>query len=88
MAEASRTPAAPPSLDEVRARIDVIDAELLKLLDERAGLAHAVAAAKAAAGDAGRFGLRPARRPSCCASCWPVRARARRPRWWSACGAR
>ena len=61
MAEARRTPAAPPSLDEVRARIDVIDAELLKLLGERAGLAHAVAAAKAAAGDAGRFGLRPAR---------------------------
>ncbi|HEY8571717.1 chorismate mutase [Phenylobacterium sp.] len=61
MAEAERTPVAPPSLDEVRARIDAIDAELLKLLDERAGLAHAVAAAKAAAGEAGRFGLKPAR---------------------------
>lgn len=60
MAEAERTPA-PPSLDEVRARIDAIDGQLLKLLDERAALAHVVAEAKAAAGDAGRFGLRPAR---------------------------
>jgi chorismate mutase len=51
----------PPSLDDVRARIDVIDAELLKLLDERAGLARVVAAAKAAAGEAGRFGLKPGR---------------------------
>ncbi|WP_374470931.1 chorismate mutase [Phenylobacterium sp.] len=50
-----------PSLDEVRARIDVIDAELLRLLDERAGLAKVVAAAKAAAGEAGRFGLKPGR---------------------------
>lgn len=62
MAEAKRTAAAkPPSLDEVRQRIDAIDAELLRLVDERAGLARDVAAAKAAAGDAGRFGLRPAR---------------------------
>jgi len=60
MAKAQETPA-PPSLDEVRARIDVIDAELLKLLDERAALAQVVAAAKAAAGEAGRFGLKPAR---------------------------
>lgn len=50
----------PPSLDEVRWRIDAIDGELLKLLDERAGLARAVAAAKRAAGDTG-FGLRPGR---------------------------
>ena len=50
----------PPSLDEVRWRIDAIDGELLKLLDERAGLARAVATAKAAAGDTG-FGLRPGR---------------------------
>jgi len=50
-----------PSLDAVRARIDAIDADLLRLLDERAQLAHAVAAAKAAAGDAGKFGLRPGR---------------------------
>jgi chorismate mutase len=53
--------AAPVSLEEVRKRIDAIDAELLALVDERAGLAHDVAAAKAAAGDAGQFGLRPAR---------------------------
>ena len=38
------------SLEEVRWRIDAIDAELLALLDERAGLAGDVAAAKAAAG--------------------------------------
>ena len=51
----------PPSLDEVRQRIDAIDADLLRLVVERASLAHAVAAAKAASGDAGRFGLRPGR---------------------------
>lgn len=61
MAEAKPAPTAAPSLDEVRARIDAVDAELLRLIDERAGLASAVAAAKAAAGDAGRFGLRPGR---------------------------
>jgi chorismate mutase len=60
MAEAKPTQP-PPSLDEVRQRIDAIDAELLRLVVERAGLAHAVAAAKAAAGDGGKFGLRPAR---------------------------
>jgi chorismate mutase len=60
MAEAKRTPA-PLSLEAVRSRIDAIDAELLRLLDERAGLARAVADAKAASGDAGRFGLRPDR---------------------------
>jgi chorismate mutase len=49
------------SLDEVRARIDAIDADLLALIDERASLAIQVAAAKAAAGDAGKFGLRPGR---------------------------
>ena len=51
----------PPSLEEVRKRIDAIDADLLRLVVERASLAHAVAAAKAAAGDAGKFGLRPGR---------------------------
>jgi chorismate mutase len=51
---------ATPSLDEVRWRIDAIDGELLALLDERAGLARAVATAKKAAGDTG-FGLRPGR---------------------------
>lgn len=53
-----------PSLDAVRARIDAIDAELLRLVDERAACARDVAAAKAAAGDAGRFGLRPGREAS------------------------
>ena len=50
-----------PSLEEVRQRIDAIDAELLRLIGERARIAHDVAAAKAAAGDAGKFGLRPGR---------------------------
>jgi chorismate mutase len=50
-----------PSLDEVRTRIDEIDAELLRLVDARAGLAGVVADAKRAAGDGGKFGLRPAR---------------------------
>src|SRR5215471_8310067 len=58
MAEGS---ASPPSLEEVRKRIDAIDSELLRLVDERAALAHDVAAAKAAAGEAGKFGLKPAR---------------------------
>jgi chorismate mutase len=60
MAEAKTTPA-PPTLAEVRQRIDGIDGELLRLLDERASLAQAVAAAKAAGPEAGRFGLRPGR---------------------------
>lgn len=49
------------SLDEVRWRIDAIDADLLRLLDTRAALARRVAEAKAAAGNAEEFGLRPAR---------------------------
>lgn len=49
------------SLDEVRWRIDAIDADLLRLLDTRAALARRVAEAKAAAGNADEFGLRPAR---------------------------
>jgi chorismate mutase len=53
--------AASPSLEEVRARIDAVDAELLRLIDERAALAAQVAAAKKAAGDGGKFGLRPGR---------------------------
>ncbi|HEY9234938.1 MAG TPA: chorismate mutase, partial [Phenylobacterium sp.] len=52
---------APPSLEAIRARIDAIDAQLLALVDERAGLAVHVAAAKAAAGDGDKFGLRPGR---------------------------
>ncbi len=55
------TPAAPQSLDAVRARIDAVDADLLRLLGERAALAKAVAAAKREAGDGGKFGLRPGR---------------------------
>lgn len=50
-----------PSLADVRARIDALDGELLRLVGERAALAGQVAAAKAAAGDGGRFALRPAR---------------------------
>jgi chorismate mutase len=50
-----------PSLDAVRARIDAVDAELLRLVDERASLAREVAEAKAAAGEGGKLGLRPAR---------------------------
>jgi chorismate mutase len=61
MAEAKPTSGSAPSLEEVRQRIDAIDAELLRLVDERAGLASVVKAAKAAAGDDGRFGLRPGR---------------------------
>jgi chorismate mutase len=60
MAEADPKPTA-PSLDAIRARIDEIDAALLALIDERAALAKQVAAAKAAAGDADKFGLRPGR---------------------------
>jgi chorismate mutase len=50
----------PPTLEAVRARIDAIDAELLRLVDERAAMAVLVAEAKRAAGD-DRFGLRSAR---------------------------
>ena len=52
---------AAPSLEEIRERIDLLDAELLRLVDERAGLAGMVAEAKRAAGDGDKFGLRPAR---------------------------
>ncbi|MDO9335292.1 MAG: chorismate mutase [Caulobacter sp.] len=55
------TPPAPPSLDAVRARIDQVDAELLRLIDERSSLAGAVAEAKKAAGGDFKFGLRPSR---------------------------
>ncbi len=36
------------SLEEIRWRIDAIDSELLRLIDERSGLAGQVAAAKKA----------------------------------------
>lgn len=55
------TEAKPPSLDEVRARIDAIDAQLLKLIDARAGMAHEVSRAKEAAGQGYGFALRPDR---------------------------
>lgn len=50
-----------PSLEAIRARLDSLDAQLLALIDERAGIARDVARAKAAAGDGEKFGLRPAR---------------------------
>jgi len=50
-----------PSLDAVRARIDEVDAALIKLIDERASLAREVAEAKRAAGETLTLGLRPAR---------------------------
>jgi chorismate mutase len=60
MSEAKKA-AQPPSLEAVRQRIDALDGELLRLVDERASLARVVAAAKQAAGDGDKFGLRPAR---------------------------
>ncbi len=51
----------PLSLDAVRARIDTLDQALLRLVDERASLAGAVAAAKRAAGEGATFGLKPGR---------------------------
>lgn len=54
-------PDAAPSLDAVRQRIDELDSELLRLVDERAALARVVAAAKRAAGEGDRFALRPGR---------------------------
>lgn len=53
--------AAAPSLDKVRERIDAIDRDLLRLIDQRAVLTRDVAAAKQAAGEGGKFALRPAR---------------------------
>lgn len=61
MADAKNAANPSASLQAVRTRIDAIDADLLALLDERAALAKQVAAAKAAAGEADRFGLRPGR---------------------------
>lgn len=52
---------AAPNLADVRAKIDAVDRELLRLIDKRAALAGEVAAAKRAAGDGGRFAIRPAR---------------------------
>jgi chorismate mutase len=61
MAAADTKTVTTPSLEALRARLDAIDSELLPLIDERAALAKQVAAAKAAAGDGGKFGLRPGR---------------------------
>ncbi|MBA4792355.1 MAG: chorismate mutase [Phenylobacterium sp.] len=61
MADAKNAANPSASLQAVRTRIDAIDADLLALLDERAALAKQVAAAKAAAGESDRFGLRPGR---------------------------
>lgn len=61
MADAEPATQSPVSLETVRARIDVIDGDLLRLLDERAALAKQVAAAKAASGAGQTFGLRPGR---------------------------
>lgn len=52
--------AKPPTLSEVRDRIDAIDKKLLKLIDQRAALSREVADAKAAAGEYGLH-LRPGR---------------------------
>jgi len=51
----------PPSLDAIRARIDALDAEILRLVDARAAIAVEVAKAKTAAGDGDKFALRPSR---------------------------
>lgn len=58
----AQTPPSPLSLTELRLRIDAIDAELLRLVDERSGLARDIAAAKAReGGDANACLLRPDR---------------------------
>ena len=54
----------PVPLEEIRWRIDAIDAEILRLVDERSGLAAKVVAAKRieyAPGQSVPFGLRPGR---------------------------
>ncbi|MFO1015451.1 MAG: chorismate mutase [Caulobacteraceae bacterium] len=56
-----KAPQSSPDLSQVRARLDVLDAQILKLVDERASIANLVAEAKRAAGDADKFALRPAR---------------------------
>jgi chorismate mutase len=49
-------------LEDVRARIDAIDAELIKLVDERASLSRRVGEIKREAGEAmGKLAIRPAR---------------------------
>jgi chorismate mutase len=53
--------AKPTTLEDIRARIDATDTELLRLLDQRAQISAEVAAAKAAMGQGNKFALRPAR---------------------------
>ena len=50
-----------PSLSEVRARIDKVDEEILRLIDQRMQITRDVAAAKRADEGATKFALRPAR---------------------------
>ena len=57
----SRVTKTPPTLAQVREKIDTIDNDLLRLIDKRAALTREVADAKRAAGDLGTFALRPAR---------------------------
>ncbi|BBF80925.1 chorismate mutase [Asticcacaulis excentricus] len=58
----AQTPPSPLSLTELRLRIDAIDAELLRLVDERSALARDIAAAKVReGGDANACLLRPDR---------------------------
>lgn len=49
------------SLEEIRAKLDAIDTQILALVDERAQLSSSVAAAKRARGEGDTFALRPAR---------------------------
>ena len=55
------TQAKTPSLEEIRVKLDAIDDQILKLVDERSALAQDVAAAKRARGEGDKFALRPAR---------------------------
>src|SRR4051812_41433899 len=50
-----------PSLAEVRARIDAVDTEILRLIDQRMQITRDVAAAKRADDGPPKFPLRPAR---------------------------
>ena len=50
-----------PSLEDIRAKLDAIDTQILALVDERAQLAGSVAAAKRARGEGDSFALRPGR---------------------------
>jgi chorismate mutase len=49
------------SLEDIRAKLDAIDTQILKLVDDRAKLSSDVADAKRAMGDGDKFALRPGR---------------------------